>query len=153
MEACAARRAATLRGHLAAHQDAGLPYGRCPANIKAHGGHHVLTRGQRPRGAPSPARGARRPSRPDAQPLAARKNAKKNPCAARAVQGFEREVGGALLSRAPGRSIIAAGALNGRVRDGNGCLSPARATNQKDWAMRTSKMKESCMAPSLPAAA
>ena len=56
--------------------------------------------------------------------------------------GLEMEVGGALLSRAPGRSIIAAGALNGRVRDGNGCLSPAKATNQRDWAMRTSKMKE-----------
>ena len=41
------------------------------------------------------------------------------------------EAGGALLSRAPGRSIIAAGALNGRVRDGNGCLSPARATSQR----------------------
>ena len=42
----------------------------------------------------------------------------------------EREVGSALLSRAPGRSIIAAWALNGRVRDGNGCFSPARAANQ-----------------------
>ena len=92
----------------------------------------VLTRGQWPRGAARSARGAWRPSRPDARPMAARKKrAKKNPRAAQAVRGFEMEVGGALLSRAPGRSIIAAGALNGRVRDGNGCLSPARATNQK----------------------
>ena len=43
------------------------------------------------------------------------------------------EAGGALLSRAPGRSIIAAGALNGRVRDGNGCDSPAKATSQKSF--------------------
>ncbi len=43
----------------------------------------------------------------------------------------EGEAGGALLSRAPGRSIIAAGALNGRVRDGNGCSGPAKATSQK----------------------
>ena len=67
---------------------------------------------------------------------------KKIPAPRSAVQGFEMEVGGAILSRAPGRSIIAAGALNGRVRDGNGCLSPAKATNQGDWARRTSKMKE-----------
>ena len=46
-------------------------------------------------------------------------------------RGAWREVGGALLSRAPGRSIIAARALNGRVRDGNGCLCPAMATNQR----------------------
>ena len=39
--------------------------------------------------------------------------------------------GSALLSRALKRSIIAAGALNGRVRDGNGCDSPAMATSQK----------------------
>ena len=45
----------------------------------------------------------------------------------------KREAGGALLSRAPGRSIIAAGALNGRVRDGNGCDSPAKATSQKSF--------------------
>ncbi len=54
------------------------------------------------------------------------KNKKKAPCDA----GGQGEVGGALLSRAPGRSIIAARALNGRVRDGNGCLCPAMATNQ-----------------------
>ena len=35
--------------------------------------------------------------------------------------GLEKKTGGALLSRAPGRSTIAAGALNGRVREGNGC--------------------------------
>ena len=35
--------------------------------------------------------------------------------------GPEGKTGGALLSRAPGRSTIAAGALNGRVREGNGC--------------------------------
>ena len=47
------------------------------------------------------------------------------------------EVGGALLSRAPGRSIIAAGALNGRVRDGNGCHTPAGGTNQEKEASGT----------------
>ncbi len=52
---------------------------------------------------------------------------KKRPPASR---GARMEVGGALLSRAPGRSIIAARALNGRVRDGNGCLRPAVAANQ-----------------------
>jgi hypothetical protein len=39
--------------------------------------------------------------------------------------------GSALLSRALERSIIAAGALNGRVRDGNGCDCPAMTTSQK----------------------
>ncbi len=48
-----------------------------------------------------------------------------------------REVGGALLSRALERSIIAAGALNGRVRDGNGCLGSASATNQRVGHRRT----------------
>ncbi len=42
-----------------------------------------------------------------------------------------RETGGALLSRAPGRSTIAAEALNGRVRDGNGCVCLAMATGQE----------------------
>ncbi len=50
-----------------------------------------------------------------------------------------REAGGAPLSRAPGRSIIAAGALNGRVRDGNGCSGPAMATSQDGTASGTSK--------------
>ncbi len=45
--------------------------------------------------------------------------------------GLERKTGGALLSHAPGRSTIAAGALNVRVREGNGCDSPAKATGQK----------------------
>ena len=49
----------------------------------------------------------------------------------RRCAGGQGEVGGALLSRAPGRSIIAARALHGRVRDGNGCLRPAGATNQR----------------------
>ena len=40
-------------------------------------------------------------------------------------------IGDALLSRAPGRSIITACSLNGRVRDGNGCLPAAKATNPK----------------------
>ena len=45
--------------------------------------------------------------------------------------GLEKKTGGALLSHAPGRSTIAAGALNVRVREGNGCDSPAEATGQK----------------------
>ena len=45
--------------------------------------------------------------------------------------GLGRKTGGALLSHAPGRSTIAAGALNVRVREGNGCDSPAKATGQK----------------------
>ena len=45
--------------------------------------------------------------------------------------GLKRKTGGALLSHAPGRSTIAAGALNVRVREGNGCDSPAKATGQK----------------------
>ena len=45
--------------------------------------------------------------------------------------GPEKKTGGALLSHAPGRSTIAAGALNVRVREGNGCDSPAKATGQK----------------------
>ena len=51
------------------------------------------------------------------------------------LRGFRRgpwkgEAGGALLSRALERSIIAAGDLNGRVRDGNGCVLPAGAASQ-----------------------
>ena len=49
--------------------------------------------------------------------------------------------GSALLSRALKRSIIAAGALNGRVRDGNGCDSPAIATSQKGRQARTTGKK------------
>ena len=45
--------------------------------------------------------------------------------------GLKEKTGGALLSHAPGRSTIAAGALNVRVREGNGCDSPAKATGQK----------------------
>ena len=45
--------------------------------------------------------------------------------------GPGRKAGGALLSHAPGRSTIAAGALNVRVREGNGCDSPAKATGHK----------------------
>ena len=59
-----------------------------------------------------------------------RGGAKKSPPRRHGRAGGGGEVGGALLSRAPGRSIIAAGALNGRVRDGDGCLSPAGAANQ-----------------------
>ena len=55
----------------------------------------------------------------------------KKPRATWSHGAVEKEVGSALLSRAPERSIIAAGALNGRVRDGNGCFSPARAANQR----------------------
>ena len=46
------------------------------------------------------------------------------------VRGPGKEVRAALLSRALERSIIAAGGLNGRVRDGNGCHTPAGGTNQ-----------------------
>ena len=46
---------------------------------------------------------------------------KKGPPNPHGFGGPEKKTGGALLSRAPGRSTIAAGALNGRVREGNGC--------------------------------
>ena len=46
---------------------------------------------------------------------------------------LKKKVRAALLSRALERTIIAAGGLNGRVRDGNGCLTPASGTNQRDW--------------------
>ena len=57
----------------------------------------------------------------------------------RPAPGGRKKVGGALLSRALERSIIAAGALNGRVRDGNGCRLPAGATNQKDGQARLAR--------------
>ena len=47
------------------------------------------------------------------------------------MRGLKETAGGALLSRARRRSIIAAGGLNGRVRDGNGCHTPAGGTNQR----------------------
>lgn len=56
---------------------------------------------------------------------------KKAPSLCREAGGLEKKTGGALLSHAPGRSTIAAGALNVRVREGNGCDSPAKATGQK----------------------
>ncbi len=46
---------------------------------------------------------------------------KKSPRTRMGSEALEKKTGGALLSRAPGRSTIAAGALNGRVREGNGC--------------------------------
>ncbi len=46
--------------------------------------------------------------------------------------GRKKKVRAALLSHALERTIIAAGGLNGRVRDGNGCFTPANGTNQKD---------------------
>ena len=46
--------------------------------------------------------------------------------------GRKKKVRAALLSHALKRTIIAAGGLNGRVRDGNGCLTPANGTNQKE---------------------
>ncbi len=70
----------------------------------------------------------------------------------------EKKVGGALLSRALERSIIAAGALNGRVRDGNGCRLPAGATNQmmgksrQGARPRTSGEKGPAMSPGKPPA-
>ena len=98
----------------------------------------VLTRGQWPRGKPRRARGGWQSRVLTRGQWPREKKSLRRGCGAGIL---EMEVGGALLSRAPGRSIIAAGALNGRVRDGNGCLSPAKATNQKDWARRTLKMK------------
>ena len=56
---------------------------------------------------------------------------KKGPQPLREAGGLEKKTGGALLSHAPGRSTIAAGALNVRVREGNGCDSPAKATGHK----------------------
>ena len=55
--------------------------------------------------------------------------------------GPGRKAGGALLSHAPGRSTIAAGALNVRVREGNGCDSPAKATGHKDRQPETKDAK------------
>ena len=63
---------------------------------------------------------------------------KKAPSLVREAGGLEKKTGGALLSHAPGRSTIAAGALNVRVREGNGCDSPAKATGHKinNWKRR-----------------
>ena len=55
--------------------------------------------------------------------------------------GPGRKAGGALLSHAPGRSTIAAGALNVRVREGNGCDSPAKATGHKINNRKRKEMK------------
>ena len=52
-----------------------------------------------------------------------------------------KKTGGALLSHAPGRSTIAAGALNVRVREGNGCDSPAKATGQRKRHRKRKKSK------------
>ena len=59
----------------------------------------------------------------------------KPPCdqCRKGVFALKKKVRAALLSRALERTIIAAGGLNGRVRDGNGCLTPASGTNQRDW--------------------
>ena len=51
----------------------------------------------------------------------------------------EKKVRAALLSRALERSVIAAGGLNGRVRDGNGCHTPAGGTNQEKEASGTGR--------------
>ena len=66
---------------------------------------------------------------------------KKAPSLCRETGGLEKKTGGALLSHAPGRSTIAAGALNVRVREGNGCDSPAKATGQKinNWKRKRRK--------------
>ena len=56
---------------------------------------------------------------------------KRPPGPFRGPGGLENKVRAALLSRALERSIIAAGGLNGRVRDGNGCRTPAIGTNQR----------------------
>ena len=59
--------------------------------------------------------------------------AKKRPASHGREAGLEKKVRAALLSHALERTIIAAGGLNGRVRDGNGCSTPANGTNQKGW--------------------
>ena len=61
----------------------------------------------------------------------ARRGKKRPPDPFRGPGGLEETVRAALLSRALERSIIAAGGLNGRVRDGNGCHTPAGGTNQR----------------------
>lgn len=63
--------------------------------------------------------------------LRAARKKKKGPQPREEAGGLVRKAGGALLSHAPGRSTIAAGALNVRVREGNGCDSPAKATGHK----------------------
>ena len=67
---------------------------------------------------------------------------KKAPSLCREAGGLEKKTGGALLSHAPGRSTIAAGALNVRVREGNGCDSPAKATGQKINNRKRKRRKE-----------
>ena len=67
------------------------------------------------------------PSMPSG-PIAPRQ---KDPRRASPARVWKKLTGSVLLSRVLKRSIIAAGALNGRVRDGNGCDSPAIATSQK----------------------
>ena len=69
---------------------------------------------------------------------------KKAPSLCREAGGLEKKTGGALLSHAPGRSTIAAGALNVRVREGNGCDSPAKATGRKidNWKRKKRKGRD-----------
>ena len=64
-------------------------------------------------------------------PRLARSHKKRPPASRSRGRGPGKKTGGALLSHAPGRSTIAAGALNVRVREGNGCDSPAKATGHK----------------------
>ena len=71
---------------------------------------------------------------------------KKKPCGASSLRRAKKMVRAALLSRALERSIIAAGGLNGRVRDGNGCHTPARGTNQKGWQPDGRKPEEAASA-------
>ena len=64
---------------------------------------------------------------------------------------LEKAVRAALLSRALERSIIAAGGLNGRVRDGNGCHTPAIGTNQRGWhAQEKSQGTGTLLVPCVP---
>ena len=65
--------------------------------------------------------------------------------------GLRKRMGGALLSRAPERSTIAACSLNGRVREGNGCLPAARATNPKRRKIRLKKREVQKPSPRLSA--
>ena len=74
---------------------------------------------------------------------------KKAPSLDREAGGLEKKTGGALLSHAPGRSTIAAGALNVRVREGNGCDSPAKATGHK-IGNRRRKMRNEGLAEGVP---
>ena len=65
---------------------------------------------------------------------------------------LEETVRAALLSRALEHSIIAAGGLNGRVRDGNGCHTPAGGTNQGDGSGQVLSARRSLQKPSSSAA-